>query len=59
MISKHFASQKDREKAQFIIDHPVSMFGNSNARYRLICSRHQWEGVICQTGATTVGFQPS
>ena len=28
------------------------MFGNSNARYRLICSRHQWEGVICQTGAT-------
>ena len=44
--------KRERKKNQFIIDHPVSMFGNSNARYRLICSRHQWEGVICQTGAT-------
>ena len=53
-IGKYFKkSLKEIEKKiQFIIDHPVSMFGNSNARYRLICSRHQWEGVICQTGAT-------
>ena len=33
-------------------EYPVSVFGNTNARYLLICSRHQWEGVICQTGAT-------
>ena len=52
MNNGKYFTKKTKRKPQFIIDHPVSMFGNSNARYRLICSRHQWEGVICQTGAT-------